>query len=476
MRAQAALLVALLAAGASATSYWQPPTTSTTTVRPEEACWMPCRCQRLSRWTSRMRAHCVVFFTTDHPSYGPFRIDSVVDEVDFSRSRIHKLYATHLKGLERIKVLQMKSVGLTAITTNAFDRLEDLWSVNLEGNALPSLSPLVLARQERLHYLSLRRNPLTVWPGVPLVGAASLRVLDVSECGIEAVYDSTFRPLGNLRTLHLEGNQLTQLPAAAVAPLPQLARLFLQNNNLLFFPSAAVKNLPQLLELRVDNNTMMEGPLGPLVAPKLQRLSASFCALDSVEPDLLVAVPELRYLELQSNRLSTLWLADLFVNKDLVLLDLTGNPLECDCALRETWLWAFEHVHESNVYCGQPPRSWHEPNLMRLDCPLNTKPTARSTAASGSADGGSASASSVGGEAGATALWVSLSLVAVLAAVGGALLVVYRREMVARYFSPQARAAASGGVDALPLERNNAEEVSVGLPSQEAGVPPWLNQ
>ncbi|XP_049778552.1 SLIT and NTRK-like protein 6 [Schistocerca cancellata] len=493
----AALAVAAALAGAEALSYWRPTTPSTTTVRPEEACHLPCRCLRLSRWTPRMRAHCLVVWDSDRRPHPPFQLDSSVDEVDFARSRIHKLYAVHLEGLERVKVMHMNGVGLASITTNAFDQLPDLWSVSLERNHLSSVPPFVFVRNRRLHYLSLRRNMLTVHPGMPLVGASSLEVLDVSECGIDAVYEATFRPLRKLRQLHLEGNLLRVLPAGTTAQVPQLVRLFLQRNNLIFFPGDAIKNLPQLLELRLDGNRLMQGPLGPLQAPKLQRLSAADCALQSVQPDLLAAAPELRYLDLQANRLRTLWLANESAEAHLVLLDVERNPLECDCALRDTWNWAEEHVDEAIVYCGEPPRPWQDVQLHKLDCDKTAGQTASTVSSvtgattigtgsgvtAGASDGATTGASTGGSEAGAAALWASLSLLAVLAAVGGALLFVYRHEVLARYFSPEARAAASGGNDVLPLERNHTnatDDVPIGLPDigqpHEGGVAPWLRQ
>lgn len=176
-----------------------------------------------------------------------------------------------------------------------------------------------------------RLEKLTVTgSGVPALGAHSfwglmrLHTLNVSYNVIAAIMDTNFRGAYNLHTLDLSHNLVESVPSAVFRHVRNLRYLSLAHNRLPEIVPRMLFGLTQLQTLDVSHN-----PLGLLLperftdAPNLRELRCSACGLQTVSEELLMALPELRLLDLRDNRL--IEVPQVAASRHLTSLHLDGN-------------------------------------------------------------------------------------------------------------------------------------------------------
>ncbi|XP_054641073.1 leucine-rich repeat neuronal protein 2-like [Dunckerocampus dactyliophorus] len=139
------------------------------------------------------------------------------------------------------------------------------------------------------------------------------------------------RPLPlNTHTLHLQGNNLSQLDAAALHGLPNLTDLDLSQNHFNCV-RAIMQNLAlsSLLSLHLEENHLSHLPEASFSSlPALQELFLSHNDLSSIAPGAFSGLNSLLRLHINNNKLTTVdsrWFGAL---QHLQVLMLGGNPVE----------------------------------------------------------------------------------------------------------------------------------------------------
>ncbi len=160
-----------------------------------------------------------------------------------------------------------------------------------------------------LEHLNLDRNPLLPLSIDTFSGIeSSLRNISCQSCSLTSNSLSSFSRLRNLERLKLQSNLLTEiLPSHLFSSMSQLIAIDLQRNQLTQIPS--------------------DFPLS------------------------------LRELELGNNRLTTLPIHN--ETFQLITLDLSSNPLQCDCHIKPLYHWLLTHFQSELVpyvqwICAQP--------------------------------------------------------------------------------------------------------------------------
>ncbi|KAL3641351.1 hypothetical protein CASFOL_016319 [Castilleja foliolosa] len=183
-----------------------------------------------------------------------------------------------------------------------------LWNNSLTGQDSPNqelefLTSLTNCRL--LKYLDISGNPLYgILP--PSIGnlSASLQVLDAYKCKINGLIPSTIGNLSNLKSIILDGNQLTGTIPLTIGNLNQLGRLDLSGNGLQGYIPTDLCRLSNIVELYLNNNNLT----GPI-------------------PDCLGDVKSLRYIYFYSNKLNSTIPSGFWNLKDLLFLNLSSNYL-----------------------------------------------------------------------------------------------------------------------------------------------------
>lgn len=115
----------------------------------------------------------------------------------------------------------------------------------------------------------------------------------------------------------------------------------------------------EVTHLELSSNPMLYLGEETVSMPKLTHLYLDHMSLQDLSDSALVQAPLLVHLDLSHNQLRSL--EPLAGPKDLSLLNLTGNPLYCNCHLRPLREWAQAgHVTLLGV-CAGPPHLSDEP-------------------------------------------------------------------------------------------------------------------
>ncbi|GAB6025713.1 hypothetical protein CHUAL_011696 [Chamberlinius hualienensis] len=228
------------------------------------------------------------------------------------------IFARFNASLRRIRVAR-SNVQLVLI--NAFEGLEEsLFNLDLSGNKLRTV-PLAVQNLTRLEVLNLRDNKIQVIAEGP-----------------------TFSNTKRLRELYLGFNNLGYIDSSKLQLFPAVTKNPARKSNQLTPIGLTVFNLgnttSSLEVLSLRGNGMHNYPEQLLTDfPRLKSLDLSFNSLVEIPEDAFMAMPELQFVNLDSNFIRTLKFTGL--PETLKLFTLKNNPMVCDCNVKWMLDWIF---------------------------------------------------------------------------------------------------------------------------------------
>ncbi|XP_053107556.1 chondroadherin-like [Hemicordylus capensis] len=244
-------------------------------------------------------------------------------------SHVHWIEPGAFQGVRNLYHLHLDNCLLEEISEGVFENLTSLVFLHLQHNRIACLSPGVFSSLKRLSFLDLSYNLLTELSDQSLRGLQQLRQLYLSANLIANL--STRALPGNLRTLYLDWNQLTSVPAS-IRTSVTLSSLHLSGNPIRELTVISFgRKLVSLRQLFLDNL-----PLENVTGSSFKRLR------------------RLEVLSLRNNSLESL--PSLASLKSLSTLYLTGNKWHCDCKLiwLRTWQKRIIRKDRSPVECWSP--------------------------------------------------------------------------------------------------------------------------
>jgi len=274
-----------------------------------------------------------------------------------------------LPALPDLELLSLASNSLASLASGVFQAVPHLRTLQLAGNRL-SMAAIYHYNLQHLSYLSsldLSRNRLAGPLSPPSLDLfpPNLRSLDLSLNTITSLASRTFASLTSLTSLSLEGNLVEEVQGEAFQGLTSLTSLDLSHNSILTLATSSLAGLPSLTTLNLAHN-------------HLQVVDSSMVAPSS---------PLLASLLLMDNDITTVVGLALEQATHLEELDLTGNPLSCDCHLGSLYTWLTSppssSSSSSSAVCSTPPTLSNAP-LASLPSP----PTCTEEGGVGVAEGG----------------------------------------------------------------------------------------
>ncbi|XP_021166499.2 chondroadherin-like protein isoform X1 [Fundulus heteroclitus] len=246
--------------------------------------------------------------------------------------KIHEIEGGAFQGMRNLLYLYLSDNDLTSLEPEAFAGVPKLTYLHLEGNRLTQVPGAALSLLPNLFVLHLERNAISKLEpaGLPSSAAPTLMDLYLSNNAISGIAKGalSFAPIG---TLHLDSNNLTEVPADALADAPRLEELNLSGNSVRWIGPRAFRHASQ----------------------SLRRLYMDRMGIEKMSKEALLGLgPGLTVLTVRGNQLREL--PDLSALTGLETIDLRDNPLLCDCALLPLRRWIDNAKLEVAATCGHP--------------------------------------------------------------------------------------------------------------------------
>ncbi|XP_010897046.3 extracellular matrix protein 2 [Esox lucius] len=186
--------------------------------------------------------------------------------------------------------------------------------------------------------LYLTDNRISKIPPWALAGLPNLESLDLSKNKLEdsSITPDLFQNLTKLRSLNLDGNNLTKVPLFLP---PSLEELKMNDNKILSLTPSSFKGLSKLLSLELEDNHLHDGNVSPLTFRPLKKLiylrlvDNKFRAIPSGLPTTL------QTLHLSDNRIEEVHERVLNKTINLRFLDLSHNKIREDRIAPRAWIY-----------------------------------------------------------------------------------------------------------------------------------------
>jgi hypothetical protein len=207
------------------------------------------------------------------------------------------------------------------------------------------------------------------WQGLVSVPAISpgqlVSMLDLSHSTLHKLHNDSFHRYPNLTQLILSSDSISSIEVDTFSSLKALRKVDLSYNGLTFIhPDVFIHNT------RIETLSLQGNPLRPLqsgtpllIATSLWSLDLSHCHILELSAESLAHLPELKILDLSHNRLRQLSINNM---PALSLLQLAGNPWQCDCHFHALLTWVSADQVDSDVRTDNTVQCWQGEVLRNL--------------------------------------------------------------------------------------------------------------
>ncbi|CAN9505812.1 unnamed protein product [Ophioblennius macclurei] len=268
-------------------------------------------------------------------SRGAFVHTPYLTHLNLQRCNINKVKEGAFRTLGRVTSLNLAYNKIDILYQESFDGLSSLKELNLEHNRIEEIQPGAFMQLGFLNVLTLTHNQLVYIPNM------------------------AFQGLQSIKWLRLSHNSLNNLAPEAFAGLFTLSRVSLDHNELQFFPTHTMTRLREVTRLDMSHNPMIYLGEESVSMAKLTHLHLNHMSLQDLSDLALSGAPLLSHLDLSHNQLR--YLEPLSGPRELSSLNLTGNPLYCNCYMRPLKAWARAGAVKLVGTCAGPPHLSDEP-------------------------------------------------------------------------------------------------------------------
>ena len=251
-----------------------------------------------------------------------------------------------------LEVLYMLHVPINNFPVKVFKGATKMVNLTLQSMYVDDVPPGLFEGMGQLQKLDLSGNLITNLTDGTFDGLRKLKVLRFRKNLITSISRWTFKDLVKLETLHLHENLIATVHNKALASMTDLAELDLSANNLVYDGKDRTRNMflssqpfERLVTLDLSENSFSALEYSVVINHlnlKTLNLSRNSFKVFNLENFNFVknggAVDvDLSYNQIERVDISvTKHINLLFANKtNLFILNLTGNPLICDCFITE---------------------------------------------------------------------------------------------------------------------------------------------
>ncbi|KAI9999544.1 hypothetical protein NQD34_018429 [Periophthalmus magnuspinnatus] len=244
----------------------------------------------------------------------------------FLNNAIRSIHAHSFNHLTHLEVLEISwNPWLENLYLGTFSKQHNLTKLMLNYNRFKTVLSGMFGSLRKLDTLQMKGNIILHLPPLLFSNLSHLKVLDLSLNKIEVVTQETFFGLGQLEVLKLNNNLLRNLSSNVLSDVPALKELHLEGNNITELSENIFTNLTELEVLNLRGNFLKTFTGHIFGTLNLRELNIKGNHLGDFFP--LGNFTSLTNLDLSSNQLSTLH-KEVFQNMtNLDILDLSDNHI-----------------------------------------------------------------------------------------------------------------------------------------------------
>lgn len=231
----------------------------------------------------------------------PGMFNSNVERVVFQNSRMHAFPHEIFSHFGNVKEVRVSRNEIQVVS--AFESCSNLENLDISWNRIQSLAGNVFDACSNLKQISMGYNQYGNLDRNIFAKLPNLEALGMQNSGLTR-FD--FEGLHQLHSIALQGNFINVLTADMFRNLENLDTLLLTQNGITYIDKEILAPLKNLKTLLLSQNTfqVMYGDTFHN-NPQLSLLSLNFCQINAMERNFFDGLPNLRYLEMQSNRCVT---------------------------------------------------------------------------------------------------------------------------------------------------------------------------
>ncbi|XP_053158635.1 chondroadherin [Hemicordylus capensis] len=144
-------------------------------------------------------------------------------------NKLRELRAGAFHGAKDLRWLYLSDNSISSIQPGALDDVENLAIFHLDKNQVSSYPVAAMSKLRVVEDLKLSNNPMKVIPDLAFQSFGRyMETLSLDNMGLEKFSDKAFVGVTTLKTVHMENNKLSSLPANF--PFGRLETLTLSNN------------------------------------------------------------------------------------------------------------------------------------------------------------------------------------------------------------------------------------------------------
>lgn len=315
---------------------------------------------------------------------------SNLTEVYLDANKIATVGRSAFEGVSKLRLLDLSRNDVTSVDQQAFTGLEStLSNLSLQSCRLGNAHLMAIIPLGSLTYLDISHNYIDKISEI-LANMQHLEVLKASGNRIASLKKSHYLSMSNsLKVLYLDSNPLDDVDSDTFAALGNLQELYLDGAKTLVLDANSFesqKNSLQLLSLRSVGLPNSPWPAVSVLSA-VRTVWMSTCGLTEVPDFAFRRMSQLENLDLNHNAISNLTQRSMhglsnslvrlylthnqlrsidecvfngFNKLDVLQLQLTNNPLQCDCGLK--WL------HDRLRPYKKDPATEFRVNALRWTC------------------------------------------------------------------------------------------------------------
>ncbi|XP_065079827.1 chaoptin-like [Ochlerotatus camptorhynchus] len=207
----------------------------------------------------------------------------------------------------------------------------DGMTVDLSNRAIVYIEPdYVIDDQNVTEVLFDNNHSFDFKPYRVFLNSSRVERMSLMNCSITEIYEPTFKELPNLKSIHLQGNNIKSIDSNSLfTSNPGITFLSLSHNNLEFIAAQSFQTLENLEILHLDWNDRLSNKANTpfLLSTSLRKLSCIHCRFEWLDHMTLARLPNLLELNLENNHIARLDADVLQWTTQLKYLNLRHNHL-----------------------------------------------------------------------------------------------------------------------------------------------------